>query len=156
MLGKLLVRYLKPYRWLLGGVLLFQFASAMASLYLPSLNADIIDKGVAKADTGYIWSTGIVMLGISLGQIVCAIIATYFAARAAMLMGRDIRNDVFERVTAFSEREVSQFGPGSLITRNTNDVQQVQMLAMMGATCSSPRRCWPSAASSWRCARMSA
>ncbi|HEY9477879.1 MAG TPA: ABC transporter ATP-binding protein [Microbacteriaceae bacterium] len=134
MLGKLLVRYLKPYRWLLAGVLLFQFASAMASLYLPSLNADIIDKGVAKADTGYIWSTGIVMLGISLGQIVCAIIATYFAARAAMLMGRDIRNDVFERVTAYSEREVSQFGPGSLITRNTNDVQQVQMLGMMGAT----------------------
>ncbi|HEY9498882.1 MAG TPA: ABC transporter ATP-binding protein [Terrimesophilobacter sp.] len=134
MLGKLLVRYLKPYRWLLGGVLLFQFGSAMASLYLPSLNADIIDKGVAKADTGYIWSTGIVMLGISLGQIVCAIIATYFAARAAMLAGRDIRNDIFERVSAYSEREVSQFGPGSLITRNTNDVQQVQMLAMMGAT----------------------
>ena len=134
MLGKLLVRYLKPYRWLLGGGLLFQFGSAMASLSLPSLNADIIDKGVAKADTGYIWSTGIVMLGISLGQIVCAIIATYFAARAAMLAGRDIRNDIFERVSAYSEREVSQFGPGSLITRNTNDVQQVQMLAMMGAT----------------------
>jgi ATP-binding cassette subfamily B protein len=134
MLGKLLVRYLKPYRWLLGSVLLFQFASVMASLYLPSLNADIIDKGVARADTDYIWSTGIVMLGISLGQIVCAIVATYFAARAAMLMGRDIRNDIFERVSAFSEREVSQFGPGSLITRNTNDVQQVQMLAMMGAT----------------------
>jgi ATP-binding cassette, subfamily B, multidrug efflux pump len=134
MLGKLLIRYLKPYRRLLGGVLLFQFASAMASLYLPSLNADIIDEGVAKADTGYIWSTGIVMLGISLAQIVCAIIATYFAARAAMLMGRDVRNDIFERVSAYSEREVSQFGPGSLITRNTNDVQQVQMLAMMGAT----------------------
>jgi ATP-binding cassette subfamily B protein len=134
MLGKLLIRYLKPYRWLLGGVLLFQFASAMASLYLPSLNADIINKGVVKGDTGYIWSTGFLMLAISFGQIVCSIVATFFAARAAMLMGRDIRNGVFERVSAFSEREVSQFGPGSLITRNTNDVQQVQMLAMMGAT----------------------
>ncbi|HEX6365704.1 MAG TPA: ABC transporter ATP-binding protein [Agromyces sp.] len=134
MLGKLLLRYLKPYRWLLLGVLVFQFASAIASLYLPSLNADIIDQGVAKGDTGYIWSTGAVMLAISLGQITAAIIATYFAAKAAMRVGRDIRNDVFDKVSAFSEREVSQFGPGSLITRNTNDVQQVQMLAMTGAT----------------------
>ncbi|KQV07056.1 ABC transporter ATP-binding protein [Leifsonia sp. Root112D2] len=134
MLGRLLLRYLKPYRWLLAAVLLFQFASAMASLYLPSLNADIINKGVSKGDTNYIWSTGVLMLVISLGQITCSIIATFFAARAAMLMGRDIRDGVFERVSAFSEREVSQFGPGSLITRNTNDVQQVQMLAMMGAT----------------------
>jgi ATP-binding cassette subfamily B protein len=134
MLGKLLISYLKPYRWLLAGVLLFQFASAMASLYLPSLNADIINKGVAKGDVDYIWSTGVMMLGISFGQIACSIVATYFAAKAAMLMGRDIRDGVFERVSGFSEREVSQFGPGSLITRNTNDVQQVQMLAMMGAT----------------------
>ncbi|WP_173923385.1 ABC transporter ATP-binding protein [Agromyces sp. Marseille-P2726] len=134
MLGKLLLRYLKPYRWLLLGVLVFQFASALGSLYLPSLNADIIDEGVAKGDTGYIWSTGAFMLAISLGQITAAIIATYFAAKAAMRVGRDIRNDVFDKVSAFSEREVSQFGPGSLITRNTNDVQQVQMLAMTGAT----------------------
>ena len=134
MLGKLLFRYLKPYRWLLLGVLVFQFVSALASLYLPSLNADIIDDGVAKGDTAYIWSTGMVMLAISLGQIAAAIIATYYAAKAAMKLGRDIRNDVFDKVSAFSEREVSQFGPGSLITRNTNDVQQVQMLAMTGAT----------------------
>jgi ATP-binding cassette, subfamily B, multidrug efflux pump len=134
MLGKLLIRYLRPYRWLLVGVLAFQFISALASLYLPSLNADIIDDGVSKGDTEYIWSTGMFMLAISLGQIVAAIIATYFAAKAAMRAGRDIRNDVFDKVSAFSEREVSQFGPGSLITRNTNDVQQVQMLAMMGAT----------------------
>lgn len=134
MLGKLLVRYLRTYkRWLLG-VLVFQFISAMASLYLPRLNADIIDKGVAAGDTSFIWSTGIMMLTISLGQITAAIIATYFAARAAMSAGRDIRLDVYEKVSAFSEREVSTFGPGSLITRNTNDVQQVQMLAMMGAT----------------------
>ena len=134
MLGKLLFRSLKPYKWLLLGVLIFQFISAMASLYLPRLNADIIDKGVSTGDTGYIWSTGTFMLAISLGQIVCSIIATYFAARAAMSAGRDIRRDVYEKVSAFSEREVSHFGPGSLITRNTNDVQQVQMLAMMGAT----------------------
>jgi len=134
MLGKLLIRYLRPYGWLLLGVLVFQFASALASLYLPSLNADIIDDGVSKGDTAYIWSTGALMLAISLGQITAAIIATYFAAKAAMKLGRDIRNDVFDKVSAFSEREVSQFGPGSLITRNTNDVQQVQMLAMTGAT----------------------
>ncbi len=134
MLGRVLFRYLKTYRWLLAGVLVFQFISAMASLYLPRLNANIIDEGVARGDTAYIWSTGTLMLVISLGQITASIIATYFAARAAMAAGRDIRRDVFEKVSAFSEREVSQFGPGSLITRNTNDVQQVQMLAMMGAT----------------------
>ncbi|SFR61311.1 ABC transporter ATP-binding protein [Microbacterium azadirachtae] len=134
MLGKILFRYLSRYKWLLLGVLVFQFASALASLYLPRLNADIIDKGVARADTGFIWSHGALMLAVSLGQIVASVIATYFAARAAMGAGRDIRADVFSRVSGFSEREVSQFGAGSLITRNTNDVQQVQMLAMMGST----------------------
>lgn len=134
MLGRLLTRYLRPYRRLVAGVLVFQFASVLATLYLPSLNADIIDEGVARGDTDFIWSTGMFMLAISLGQIVAAIIATYFAAKAAMRVGRDIRNDVFDKVSAFSEREVSHFGPGSLITRNTNDVQQVQMLAMTGAT----------------------
>ncbi|GAB6859397.1 ABC transporter ATP-binding protein [Microbacterium xylanilyticum] len=134
MLGKILFRYLSRYKWLLLGVLVFQFASALASLYLPRLNADIIDKGVARADTGFIWSHGVLMLAVSLGQIIASIIATYFAARAAMGAGRDIRADVFSRVSGFSEREVSQFGAGSLITRNTNDVQQVQMLAMMGST----------------------
>ncbi|WDG18290.1 ABC transporter ATP-binding protein [Microbacterium sp. Clip185] len=134
MLVKLLLRYLAPYRWWLLGLLIFQFASAMASLYLPRLNADIIDNGVARGDTGYIWSTGTIMLVISLGQITASVIATFFAARAAMSAGRDIRRDVFQKVSGFSEREVSQFGPGSLITRNTNDVQQVQMLAMMGST----------------------
>ncbi|KRB36743.1 ABC transporter ATP-binding protein [Microbacterium sp. Root180] len=134
MLAKLLVRYLKPYGWLLLGVLVFQFASALGSLYLPSLNADIIDNGVSQGDTEYIWRTGLVMLAVSLAQIVAAIIATYFAAKAAMRMGRDLRDGIFERVSSFSEREVTGFGAGSLITRNTNDVQQVQMLAMMGAT----------------------
>lgn len=134
MLGKILVRYLSKYRWLLVGVLVFQFVSALASLYLPTLNKDLIDKGVAQGDTDYIWRTGLFMLFVSLGQIVASVIATYFAARAAMGAGRDIRADVFAKVSGFSEREVSQFGAGSLITRNTNDVQQVQMLAMMGAT----------------------
>jgi len=134
MLGKLLARYLRPYRWHLAGVLLFQFIAALAALYLPTLNASIIDEGVATGNTGFIWRTGGMMLGISLAQIVASIIATFFAARAAMQAGRDIRNDVFERVSAFSEREVTHFGAGSLITRNTNDVTQVQMLAMMGAT----------------------
>ncbi|MBW9094453.1 ABC transporter ATP-binding protein [Microbacterium jejuense] len=134
MLAKLLVRYLKPSGWLLLGVLLFQAASAVASLYLPSLNADIIDNGLTKGDTEYIWRTGLFMLTVSLGQITASIIATYFAARAAMKLGRDIRDDIFERVSGYSEREVTDFGAGSLITRNTNDVQQVQMLAMMSAT----------------------
>jgi len=133
-LAKLLVRYLKPSGWLLLGVLLFQAASAVASLYLPSLNADIIDNGLTKGDTDYIWRTGLFMLTVSLGQITASIIATYFAARAAMKLGRDIRDDIFERVSGYSEREVTDFGAGSLITRNTNDVQQVQMLAMMAAT----------------------
>ena len=134
MLAKLLFRYLKPYGWLLLGVLLFQFASALASLYLPNLNADIINNGLVQGDTQYILNTGLLMLAVSLGQIVASIIATWFAARAAMRAGRDLRDDIFERVSGFSEREVTNFGAGSLITRNTNDVQQVQMLAMMGAT----------------------
>ncbi|MCD2498076.1 MULTISPECIES: ABC transporter ATP-binding protein [Microbacterium] len=134
MLGRILVRYLGRYwPWLIA-VVVFQFASALASLYLPHLNADIINTGVATGDTGYILSTGGWMLLISLGQIAASLIATYFAARASMSAGRDIRADVFGKVSGFSEREVSQFGPGSLITRNTNDVQQVQMLAMMGST----------------------
>lgn len=134
MLAKLLVRYLKPYWPLLLGVLAFQLVAAYANFELPKLNAAIIDDGVAKGDTEAIWQNGVVMLGWSLGQIVSQLVATWFAAMAAMKLGRDIRNDVFERVSSFSEREVSTFGPGSLITRNTNDVQQVQMLAMMGAT----------------------
>ncbi|GAA3937769.1 ABC transporter ATP-binding protein [Microbacterium soli] len=134
MLGKILVRYLRRYWWLLLLVVVLQFASVMASLNLPEINADIINNGVAKADIGYIWARGGFMLLVSFGQIVASILATLFAARMAMAAGRDIRADVFSRVSGFSEREVAQFGAGSLITRNTNDVQQVQMLAMMGAT----------------------
>ncbi|MGW9112644.1 ABC transporter ATP-binding protein [Microbacterium sp. NPDC055683] len=134
MLLKLLIRYLGRYRWLLVGVLVFQLGSALAALYLPTLNADIIDEGVAAGDTGYIVRTGLFMLAVSLGQILASIVATFCAARAAMSAGRDIRRDVFAKVSGFSEREVSQFGAGSLITRNTNDVQQIQMVSMMSAT----------------------
>ena len=134
MLLRLLRTHLRPYTGLLVCVLVLQFAEVMASLYLPTLNADIIDKGVATGDTGYIWRMGAFMLGVSLAQGVCTVLATYLAARAAMSMGRDLRSEVFDRVSSFSEREISAFGAGSLITRNTNDVQQVQMLVMMSAT----------------------
>ncbi|OMG25133.1 multidrug ABC transporter ATP-binding protein [Actinomyces naeslundii] len=134
MLVRLLRRHLQPYTGLLLCVLLLQFAQVMASLYLPTLNADIIDKGVATGDTGYIWRMGAFMLAVSVGQGVCSVAATYLAARSAMSMGRDLRGEVFERVSGFSEREITAFGAGSLITRNTNDVQQVQMLVMMGCT----------------------
>src|SRR5258708_13754233 len=106
----------------------------MANLYLPSLNADIIDKGVAKGDTGYIISTGGWMLAVTLVQIACSIAAVYFGARAAMSFGRDVRSAIFHKVGTFSGREVAQFGAPSLITRNTNDVQQVQMLVLMTCT----------------------
>ncbi|ACZ30101.1 ABC transporter related protein [Xylanimonas cellulosilytica DSM 15894] len=134
MLRQILWRYLRPYRWLLVGILVFQFAAAIGMLYLPHLNARIIDEGVAQGDTGYIWRTGAIMLAVSFGQILAAVIATWFAARASMALGRDLRDAVYSRVSGFSEREVSEFGAGSLITRNTNDVQQVQMIAMMGST----------------------
>jgi ATP-binding cassette subfamily B multidrug efflux pump len=134
MLLRLLGRFLKPHWKLIVGVVVFQLGSSIASLYLPTLNADIIDNGVVKNDTGYILSTGGVMLLISLGQIICAIIAVYFGARVAMSVGRDLRAAVFSKVGEFSEREVSKFGAPSLITRSTNDVQQVQMLVLMTCT----------------------
>ena len=134
MLLKLLRRYLRPHAKLLVGVIVFQLGSSIASLYLPTLNADIIDNGVVKNDTGYILSVGGVMLLISLGQVVCAIIAVYFGARTAMSLGRDLRSAVFARVGTFSEREVSHFGAPSLITRSTNDVQQVQLLVLLTCT----------------------
>ena len=134
MLGKLLVRYLRPAWPLIIAVVVFQFAQSIASLLLPTLNADIIDNGVVTGDIPYIWQTGGVMLAISLVQIVCAIVAVYFGSRLAMGMGRDLRGDLFHRVVAFSQREVGQIGAPSLITRNTNDVQQVQMLVQVSAT----------------------
>jgi ATP-binding cassette subfamily B protein len=130
----LLRRYLRPYRRPLLAVVTLQFIGTMASLYLPSLNADIIDQGVARGDTGYIVRTGGWMLLVTLVQVVCSVIAVFFGARAAMSMGRDLRAGVFHRVGEFSGREVAKFGAPSLITRTTNDVLQVQTLVVIGCT----------------------
>lgn len=134
MLARILKRYLRPSAPLIVGVVVFQLAQALASLLLPALNADIIDRGIARGDTGYILSVGGMMLGITLVQIACAITAVYFGARVAMALGRDLREAIFAHVGTFSEREVARFGAPSLITRSTNDVQQVQMLVLMTST----------------------
>lgn len=134
MLWKLLVRSVAPYKALLWGVLVFQLAQSIANLYLPGLNADIIDNGVATGNTAYIWRVGSVMLVLAFVQAGCAIAGVYFGAKLAMRVGRDVRARVFGRVGTFSENEVQHFGAPSLITRSTNDVQQVQMLVLMSAT----------------------
>ncbi|MDG4791165.1 ABC transporter ATP-binding protein [Micromonospora sp. WMMD1102] len=134
MLNRLLIDYLRPYGRPLTAVVLLQLVGTMASLYLPSLNADIIDKGIARGDTDYIVSTGGWMLLVTLAQIACSIAAVYYGARTAMGFGRDVRGAIFHRVMGFSGREVGQFGAPSLITRTTNDVQQVQMLVVVTCT----------------------
>ena len=134
MLLRLVRTHLQPYRRWLTAVVALQFVGTVAALYLPSLNADIIDKGVATGDTSYILHTGAMMLGVALLQIACSVTAVWFSARTAMSFGRDVRSAIFHRVGAFSQREVQQFGAPSLITRETNDVQQVQMLVLMSCT----------------------
>jgi len=134
LLIRLLRAYLRPYRRAISALVVLQLVQALATLYLPTLNADIIDNGVITGDTHYIMRTGAIMLAITLVQITCAIGAVYFGATTAMALGRDIRHGVFERVQAFSAREVGRFGTPSLITRTTNDVQQVQMLAVLTFT----------------------
>lgn len=111
-----------------------QLVQTLAALYLPTLNADIIDYGVVRGDTGYIMHTGAIMLAVTLVQMGCSIAAVFYAARTAMALGRDLRANVFDRVLTFSAREVGQFGAPSLITRTTNDVQQVQLLALVTFT----------------------
>ena len=106
----------------------------MAALLLPSLNAAIIDEGVAKGDTAFIWRTGAIMLVVTLVQVGCSIWASYLGAKTAMSFGRDVRASLFERVLSFSSRELNHFGAPTLITRNTNDVQQVQMLVLLSST----------------------
>ncbi|MCL2317272.1 MAG: ABC transporter ATP-binding protein, partial [Actinomycetia bacterium] len=130
MLMKLITKYLRPYWPLLVCVLILQTIAAIASLTMPNIQATIINEGVSKGDTHLIWTRGGLMLGVSLIQITAQIIAGYCGVRAAMAMGRDIRDGLFDHVLSFSSREVNQFGAPSLITRNTNDVQQVQMLVM--------------------------
>jgi ATP-binding cassette subfamily B multidrug efflux pump len=130
-LVRLLRAQLRPYGKSIFLVVLFQFVATLATLYLPTLNADIIDHGVVPGDTGYVMRVGAEMLGITLVQITAQIAAVYFGAQVAMAVGRDIRAGIFSRVLDFSAREVDQFGAPSLITRTTNDVQQVQMLVLM-------------------------
>ncbi len=134
MLVRLIRTHVAPYQRLLAMVVLFQFVGTLGMLYLPSLNADIIDNGVVTGDTGYILRYGGLMLAVSLLQAACAIAAVWFSARTAMGFGRDVRAAIFQRVGTFSQREVQQFGAPSLITRETNDVQQVQMLVLMTCT----------------------
>ncbi len=134
MLTRLVLDHLRPYRRDVAWVVALQFVATIASLFLPSLNADIINNGVVTGDTQYIIRIGAVMLGVTLIQVAGSITAVYFAARVGMGVGRDLRRDVFRRVGTFSAREMGRFGAPSLITRNTNDVQQIQMLVVMGLT----------------------
>ncbi|GAA2910234.1 ABC transporter ATP-binding protein [Streptomyces mexicanus] len=134
MLIRLLRTYLRPYRKPLAALVLLQLLQTCATLYLPTLNAHIIDNGVVKGDTGYILTFGGVMIAISLAQVVCNIGAVYYGARTASALGRDVRASVFDRVQSFSAREMGHFGAPSLITRTTNDVQQVQTLVLMTFT----------------------
>jgi ATP-binding cassette, subfamily B, multidrug efflux pump len=131
---RLLTTYLRPYRRALGIVVVLQLIQAMANLYLPTLNADIINNGIVKGDTEYIVVTGGVMLAVTLVMGVAAIIAVYWGAKTAMAFGRDVRGELFSSVERFSQPEVNRFGTPSLTTRSTNDVQQVQMLVLMSLT----------------------
>ncbi|MEP7125245.1 MAG: ABC transporter permease, partial [Byssovorax sp.] len=134
MLWRLLKTYLRPYKGAIAALTVLQLFGNIASLYLPSINGDIIDRGVATGDTGYILGHGALMLGIAAFQIVCSVAAVYFGARVAMAYGRDLRAAIFHHVGLLSAREVGKVGAPSLITRTTNDVQQVQMLVLMSAT----------------------
>ncbi|WP_328648090.1 ABC transporter ATP-binding protein [Amycolatopsis sp. NBC_00348] len=134
MLVKLLRAYLRPYTKTLWVIVVLQLVQTIAMLYLPTLNADIVDNGLIKGDMDYILRIGGVMLAVTVAQIAGSIGAVYFGARTAMAVGRDIRGGIFHQVQDFSAREVGQFGTPSLITRTTNDVQQVQMLVLMTLT----------------------
>jgi len=131
---KLLPRFLWPHRWRLLIVVVLVTVQALANLYLPSLNADIINNGVVKGDTGYILQTGGYMLLITALLGVSSIVAVYFGAMTAMAFGRDVRSAIFRQVMGFSQKETNLFGTPTLITRNTNDVQQIQMLIVMALT----------------------
>ncbi|MGW5072028.1 ABC transporter ATP-binding protein [Rhodococcus sp. NPDC004095] len=133
MLTNLIVTYLSRYRRYVAAVVVLQFIATAAMLYLPTLNADIIDNGVAKGDTEYILRIGGWMLVVASVQVLCMVIAQFFGARGALGVGRDLRHDLLHRVNTFSAREVGTFGAPSLITRSTNDVQQIQLLLVMGA-----------------------
>ncbi|MEO5304425.1 ABC transporter ATP-binding protein [Corynebacterium sp. c25Ua_47] len=130
-LVRILLSRSKPYTGYVIAVLLLQALSTAATLYLPSLNAKIIDRGVAQVDIDYIWRTGGIMLIVAFVQVLTAIAAIWFGSRTAMGLGRDLRSDIFRRVTRYSAEDMSNFGTATLITRGTNDVQQIQMVYMM-------------------------
>jgi ATP-binding cassette subfamily B protein len=134
MLIRLLRQYLYPYRAHLAAVVVLQLISVTATLYLPHLNADIIDNGVTKGNVTSIWHVGLWMIAVSAVQGACSFVSVYLGAKAALAAGRDIRGALLHRVGTFSAREVGKFGAPSLITRNTNDVQQVQMVVVMSCT----------------------
>jgi len=134
MLLRLLRTFLRPYTREVAIVVVLVLVQSIANLYLPNLNADIINNGVAKGDVPYIWRTGATMLGVTVVLGVIAIIAVYWASRAAMGVGRDLRAAVFSRVQGFSSREMNKLGTASLITRNTNDVQQIQLFLQIALT----------------------
>jgi ATP-binding cassette subfamily B protein len=133
MLIRLIAAYLPRYRVNVVAVVILQFVATVAMLYLPTLNADIIDNGVTKGDTGYILRIGGWMFAVAFVQLVCMMYGQYFGARGALAVGRDLRHDLLHRVNTFSAREVGSFGAPSLITRTTNDVQQVQLLLVMSS-----------------------
>ena len=130
-LVRLINRYVRPYWGLLAIVIVLQIIATAMTLYLPTLNARIIDEGVVTGDTGFIWRTGGIMLLLSAVQGGAQIGAVWAGANAAMQFGRDVRAAIFDKALSFSTREMNKFGAPSLITRNTNDVQQVQMLVLM-------------------------
>ncbi len=134
MLVALLRRYIRPYRRPIAAVMSLQLISTMASLYLPTVNAAIIDDGVAQGNTSAIARLGALMLGVTVLQVLCAVGAVYFGSRTGTGLGRDLRWALFEHVTTFSEHETSRFGAPSLLTRTINDVRQIQLLVQMGAT----------------------
>lgn len=127
-----ILRFLKPYKKQVAIVMALTLVTAIANLYLPDLNASIINEGVAKGDTDYIWRQGMVMLGVTLALGVASIVSVYWGSKTAMSFGRDVRHQIFRRVQAFSLAELNRFGAPSLITRTTNDVQQVQMVVVLG------------------------
>lgn len=130
-LVRILVSRSKPYGGFVLAVIVLQALSTAATLYLPSLNADIIDNGVVKVDIDYIWHTGGIMLAVAFAQVITAVAAVWFGARTAMSVGRDLRSEVFRRVARFSAEDMGHYGTPTLITRGTNDVQQVQMVYLM-------------------------
>lgn len=134
MLLALLRQYIRPYRRLVAVLMVLQLISTLASLYLPTVNAAIIDEGVAKGDTGTIVRLGMVMLSVTGLQVLCAVAAVYFGSRTGMGFGRDLRAAMFEHVTTFSEHETARFGAPTLLTRSTNDVRQIQYLVQISST----------------------